>query len=257
MQRVESKPRTARDRARAEVTMEIKTAARLRLAADGAAALSLRAVARDVGMVSSAVYRYFPSRDDLLTELIVDAYAAVGAAARAADETIPRAESLRRWLAVSGAVRSWALGTPHEYGLIFGTPVPGYRAPVDTVDPAASIPLILFDIIAVAAAAGGVVSWSARPMPSTLRRELGVVRTALAGSLAGSLDSAASVSDAAMGQAIMAWTQLIGAISFEMFGHLHNVIGDHDVYFAQQMRNIGLDLGLDVTRPRRRPGRAT
>ena len=64
MQHVESKPRTARDRARAEVTMEIKAAARRRLAADGAAALSLRAVARDVGMVSSAVYRYFPSRSE-------------------------------------------------------------------------------------------------------------------------------------------------------------------------------------------------
>jgi len=75
---------TARDRARAELTEEIKAVARRHLAEHGSAALSLRAVAREVGMVSSAVYRYFPSRDDLLTTLIIDAYAAVGDAAAAA-----------------------------------------------------------------------------------------------------------------------------------------------------------------------------
>src|SRR5579864_3996798 len=72
--------RTARDRARRELTEEIKTVARRHLGEHGSAALSLRAVAREVGMVSSAVYRYFPSRDDLLTALLVDAYNAVGAA---------------------------------------------------------------------------------------------------------------------------------------------------------------------------------
>ena len=79
--------RTARDRARVELTEEIKAVARRHLAEQGSAALSLRAVAREVGMVSSAVYRYFPSRDDLLTALIIDAYDAVGERAEAAERT--------------------------------------------------------------------------------------------------------------------------------------------------------------------------
>ncbi len=69
-----------RERARAEITSEIVRAGRDQLATDGAAALSLRAVARELGMVSSAVYRYVASRDELLTLLIIEAYDALGAA---------------------------------------------------------------------------------------------------------------------------------------------------------------------------------
>jgi len=83
--------RTARERARAELTREIKQEARRQLAAHGAHGLSLRAVARELGMVSSALYRYFPSRDELLTALIIDAYDALGDAAAAADAGQPPA----------------------------------------------------------------------------------------------------------------------------------------------------------------------
>src|SRR3954462_4099536 len=89
---------TARQRVRAELTREITDAARRQLAEVGASALSLRAGAREVGMGSSAVYRYFPSRDDLLTRLIIDGYDDVGAAAEAADA--PDAPPRDRWLAV-------------------------------------------------------------------------------------------------------------------------------------------------------------
>ncbi len=70
--------RTARERVRAELIREITEIARRQLATEGAAGLSLRAVAREMGMVSSAIYRYFPNRDDLLTTLIIDGYNAVG-----------------------------------------------------------------------------------------------------------------------------------------------------------------------------------
>src|ERR1700749_3517654 len=82
--------RTARERVRAEITREITDVARAQLAADGAAALSLRAVARELGMVSSAVYRYFASRDELLTALIIDGYNALGAAVEQAAAARPR-----------------------------------------------------------------------------------------------------------------------------------------------------------------------
>jgi len=118
---------TARERVRAELTADIADAARRQLAEVGAAALSLRAVARELGMVSSAVYRYFPSRDDLLTRLIIDGYDDLGATAEAADR--PSALPTERWLAVCRAVRGWAKAHPHEYALLYGSPSPdtGHR----------------------------------------------------------------------------------------------------------------------------------
>ncbi|MFY9891603.1 MAG: TetR family transcriptional regulator, partial [Streptosporangiaceae bacterium] len=109
-----------RARVRAEMTDEIKAVARRHLAAEGAN-LSLRAVARDMGMVSSALYRYFASRDDLLTALILDAYNALGAAVEEADGAVSDRADLRgRWRSATRAVRGWALASPAEYALLYG-----------------------------------------------------------------------------------------------------------------------------------------
>lgn len=162
--------RGARERARIEVTAAIKDEARRMLAAEGAAKLSLRAVARELGMVSSALYRYFPSRDELLTALIVDAYDSVGAAAEEADARAraagapPRA----RWAEVCGAFRAWALAHPHEYSLIYGSPVPGYSAPLDTVGPAARAANTLIGIVRAAHQGRGI---ALPPLPAALRAE--------------------------------------------------------------------------------------
>ena len=232
-----SAPRTARDRARLEVTGEIKRVARDQLAASGASALSLRAVAREVGMVSSAVYRYFPSRDDLLTALIIDAYTSVGERATGAEREVRRSDLVGRWLAVARAVREWAKQTPHEYGLIFGTPVPGYAAPRDTVDPATVIPLLLLQILVDSTRAGRAVAWRDRPIPRVVRNDLRALRA----------EAQLNLDDDQLIQAIMAWTQLIGVISFELFGHLANVINETDAYFELQMRNVARDLGFAGT----------
>jgi AcrR family transcriptional regulator len=119
-----SATRTARERARTEITQEILDAARGYLATDGAPALSLRAIARDLGMASSALYRYFDSRDALLTRLIIDAYDSLGAAAEASESVVDRADLTGRLTAICHAVRAWALAHPNEYTLIYGSPVP-------------------------------------------------------------------------------------------------------------------------------------
>ena len=120
-----------------ELTREIKDVARRQLGEHGSAGLSLRAVARELGMVSSAVYRYFPSRDELLTALIIDAYQAIADAAEHSESRVRRGDLAGRWLATARAMRRWAVEHPQEYALIFGSPVPGYQAPQDTIDPAA------------------------------------------------------------------------------------------------------------------------
>jgi AcrR family transcriptional regulator len=151
----DSAPRTARERARAEITAEILDAARGYLATDGAPALSLRAIARDLGMASSALYRYFSSRDQLLTRLIIDAYDSLGAAAEAAEAAVDRHDLAGRFAATCVAVRDWALAHPNEYALIYGSPVPGYVAPADTVRPASRVTTLLLRIIVEAAAEAG------------------------------------------------------------------------------------------------------
>jgi AcrR family transcriptional regulator len=142
-----------RARARAQTTEEIKTIARRHLATDGAN-LSLRAVARDLGVVSSAIYRYFASRDELLTALILDAYNSLGTAVEAADKGEDASEWTARWMAVCHAVRDWAIAAPHEYALIYGSPVPGYRAPQDTVAAATRSVRVLGGILQDAALHG-------------------------------------------------------------------------------------------------------
>ncbi|MFJ9431266.1 TetR/AcrR family transcriptional regulator [Streptomyces sp. NPDC101490] len=223
--------RGARARARIEITAAIKDEARAQFAAEGAAKLSLRAVARELGMVSSALYRYFPSRDDLLTALIVDAYDAVGAAAELALAETTAQRPLDRWTAVCRAVRSWALAHPHEYALIYGSPVPGYSAPQDTVVPAARVGLALVGIVRRAQEGEGV---ALPPLPEALRPEA----ARLAADIAPDLPPALAVA------LVAAWSQLFGLISFEVFGQFHRIVEDRDTFFATAARRLGQDVGL-------------
>jgi AcrR family transcriptional regulator len=224
---------TARARVRTEITSEIKAVARRQLAQDGSAALSLRAVAREVGMVSSAVYRYFPSRDDLLTSLIVDAYDAVGAAAEEADR--PRADIPARWLAVTRAVRAWAQANPQEYALIYGSPVPGYRAPEATVDPATRVSAALLGVVRDGVRSGAITADDSVSIPRSVRGDLAAIRALVAD----------DVPDEVLTRALFVWAEMFGAISLELFGHLHNVITDFDAYFDLQMRRAGALLQSD------------
>ena len=222
---------TARERVRAELTAEITAAARRQLAEVGAAALSLRAVAREVGMVSSAVYRYFPSRDDLLTRLIIDGYDALGAAAEAADD--PAAPLAERWAAVCTAVRAWALAHPHEYALLYGSPVPGYTAPRDTVPAASRVGVVLGRILGDAARAGRLHGEGGR-VPGLL----GDAAVEVLGQDAPGIDDAVRV------RALLSWSALFGTVSFELFGHLVGSVEDADAYFARVVAELGALVGI-------------
>ncbi|HEY1820880.1 MAG TPA: TetR/AcrR family transcriptional regulator [Trebonia sp.] len=226
---------TARERVRAELSREIKEEARRQLAASGAGGLSLRAVARELGMVSSALYRYYPSRDDLLTALIIDAYNALGDAAEgataagtaaawptagqaAAGHPVPARE---RWIAACHAVRDWARANPHEYALVYGSPVPGYRAPAATSGPAARVPLAFAGLLGDALARG----------------ELGgACGTCGAGG--------AALPPDVLVRAVIAWTQLYGMISFELFGQFIGSFEPADALFAHTAQQLAAFVGL-------------
>ncbi len=108
---------------------EIKATARRHLVASGPEALSLRAVARDMGVTAPALYRYVDSRDDLLTEVITELYDELTSSLEAARDELPADAIGPRLVAASWALRSWALAHPTEFGLLFGSPLPGYAVP--------------------------------------------------------------------------------------------------------------------------------
>ncbi len=223
------------------MTSEIKAVARRHLETDGAN-LSLRAVARDMGMVSSALYRYFASRDDLLTALIVDAYNALGEIVEAEDAAVTDRDDLRaRWLAAARAVRGWALANPAEYALLYGSPVPGYKAPQDTIPAAARTPAVLARILSDGLASGALADvTAATPASGTTARLTSAVRS----DLKRAADAVApGLPEDLLMLGLTSWVQLFGVVSFELFGQFNNVIDARAEYFDQQMELMADLLG--------------
>jgi len=235
-----SAPRTARERVREEMTAEILAVARRHLAREGAAALSLRSIARELEMAPSALYRYFDGRDSLLSALILSAYESLAAEAeRAATEAGAVAGAARpeaeRWSAVPRALRAWALAHPHEWALVFGTPVPGYAAPQATVEPYARVAAAMVAPLLDAAAAGRLRTGDPQAdVPAQLRAAVAPVADALLPGLP----------VAAVLRAVEAWTTVVGLISLEVFGHWRNTILDPGLFFEAALRDLAEAVGL-------------
>ena len=227
---------SARDRARSEIRAEILDEAREHLAAEGAAGLSLRAVARDLGLVSSAVYRYFANRDALLTALIVDAYNSLGDAADAAIAAATTRPARERWVAAAQAVRAWALAHPQEYALLYGSPVPGYAAPQDTVVPGTRVSLALVQLVRDAFDTGAV----AFDLPTTLAP--GAVTSAALERLASQLTT--TLPPPVLFAALLAWTQLFGLVTFEVFGQTRGIVEDSAAFFHDAAVAMATGIGL-------------
>lgn len=248
-----TRPASVRARNRADLTREILAEGRRQLAVDGAAALSLRAVARELGMVSSAVYRYIASRDELLTLLIVDAYDAVADAVRQAEAEVDRADLTGRWTAATGAVREWARAHPHEYALIYGSPVPGYRGNEQTTAAAVRITMVLGSILRDASttvAAGGAHPgrWTAdRPPPEALGADL----LALMASPVFAFPDGTppGIDPALMLRGLMAWVQVFGLVSFELNGQFHNAVHEVDAMYAHAVGLLADDLFAPLATP--------
>jgi AcrR family transcriptional regulator len=206
-------PLTPRAKARAQTIADILRLGREHLALHGAAALSLRAIARDLGVVSSAVYRYVESRDELLTLLLIDAYDELGAEVEAAVEAAGAGTGDFRegFRALCGAVRGWALREPSRYALLFGSPVPGYQAPAErTTAPGTRVVVRLMALLDAAYRAGALKEnpGLAVPVAGKLRDDFEAIRAEFHLELPSEL----------LAKGALVWTSLFGAVSFEVFG---------------------------------------
>lgn len=217
---------TKRAQNRAEMEAAIRRLGREHLSSHGAAGLSLRAIARDLGVVSSAVYRYVPSRDDLLTLLLVEGYDDLADTVEAAlgDADDPT----KRILTIGTAMRRWAVADPPRWALLYGSPVPGYRAPAErTTGPGTRVIALLLHEFA-ATEAPGLLSTAGVVVPSGLPVEFDSVRD----------EFNLAISDQALTLAITVWSTMIGGISLEVFGQFGtDTFGDPESLLQAQIRH--------------------
>ncbi|MEV8324185.1 TetR/AcrR family transcriptional regulator [Kitasatospora sp. NPDC056731] len=218
--------RTPRERYRAQVQEEIKERAWEQIATAGASALSLNAIAKRMGMSGPALYRYFASRDELITELVRDAYRSL------ADAFQARAAAGADLAGLAQALRRWALDDPQRYLLVYGTPVPGYRAPEDTTRISVEIMAVLLDACTAElspAEQSPAVSPPPAVSPSPFDAHLAEHRA-----WAGEHPAPPAV----LHLALAVWTRLHGVLSLELAGHFTGMGFDPAQLYAAELRSL-------------------
>jgi AcrR family transcriptional regulator len=226
-----------RERLRNNIREEIKALARTQMATSGTAALSLGAIARAMEMVPSALYRYYASRDDLITALIVDAFDALGQAAADADAQVHASDYGARMLATTLAYRAWALANPTDFLLIFGTPIPGYDAPPDPTNAAVRRAFSVFLRILQAAYAAEAL----RPPPEHERQ---AARQSLGRQ---TLDAEAEIAIAPVVNytGMACWARMHGLVILEVTQHLQPGIADTAAFYHSEMIATLKAIGLN------------
>ncbi|WP_328520570.1 TetR/AcrR family transcriptional regulator [Kribbella sp. NBC_00359] len=223
---------TPRQRQHRQTMVDILRIAHQQLGTEGSAGLSLRAIARELGLVSSAIYRYVPSRDELLTVLIEESYNSLGDAVEAAESRCRRVDLGRRWLAIGRAVRIWAVANPAEWALLYGSPVPGYQAPPERTTAAGSrVPLLLLGLLADAKLEPTADD---PPMTGALHHELDRLRPGLSSELEPEV----------LARGLLAFSSLWGLVSLELFGQLTNTVTQFASHLDHQLARLGAVLGL-------------
>ncbi|MFJ8332456.1 TetR/AcrR family transcriptional regulator [Streptomyces sp. NPDC094437] len=219
-----AKTETPRERYRVQVRAEIKKHAWQQIATAGASALSVNAIAKRMGVSGPALYRYYASRDELITELIKDAYRSL------ADTLRATAASGGDVSALAHAIRRWALADPHRYFLIYGTPVPGYEAPDDTTVISAEAMSVLLDAF----------------QKAPLSPPSGTAGIRFAAHLQNHRDWARGhpAPPAVLHRGLSFWTRVHGILSLELAGHFTGMGFDPDQYFEAEVAALA---GTDGT----------
>ena len=220
-----------------ETVATIKDIARQQMAVRGAAALSLGAIARAMGLTTPALYRYFASRDALVTELILDAYRDLSRETESAVADIDGSEHALRFRTLLSTYRRWALKHPQDYVLVHGAVLPGYEAPVEQVALAAFGGLqLLIAVLQGADDAGALRTPPAyRNTPPRIREALEL----LEGGFEGAVPPPHLLT-----LAFTTWLHLHGLVWQEIAGHLPPYLFDDGGLFELETTALAERLGL-------------
>lgn len=223
-----------RDRLRAQTSAEIKAIA-LKLMADGGpGAISLRAIAREMGMTAGAIYSYFATRDDLITALIGDVYTSAVEAAEAARDAVPETDPGGRILAWAEATRAWALANPQGFRLIYGDPVPGYQPPEDSPGKTAEL-----------RACTGLIGLIAAAWPSTPPPQSAYAWADFDSHVVAEVQQVfPDLPPAGLAMVLRLWGRMHGLVTLEIHGHLHPFIHDPATTYRDEIHHLTTTLGL-------------
>jgi AcrR family transcriptional regulator len=193
----------------------------------GTAGISLRGIARELNVTAPALYNYYSRLDDLITDLIVDAFNALADAMIGASEQDGDQRALSRIRAMAMAYRTWAVEHPTDFQLIYGNPIPGYSCPPELTAPLAAKPFLALMALLVEA-------WQ--------RREIGIpteydpAPAATAGNLISRHPEIVALAPVELGCILVSsWARLHGLILLEMFGHQEPVTGDPNEYYRYEL----------------------
>jgi AcrR family transcriptional regulator len=226
-----------RERLRAQTSAEIKAIALRLMAGGGPDAISLRAIAREMGMTAGAIYSYFPTRDDLVTALIGDVYTSAVSAAESARDAVPSDDPGGRILAWARSMREWALANPEGFRLIYGDPVAGYRPPDDGPGKAAGLRACtgLTDLVAAAWPTAGPLQRDDRTYAwSDFDPDL----------VAHVRELFPDLPPVALALTMRVWGRMHGLMALEIYGHLRPLIHDPATVYHDEMRDLVASLGL-------------
>ena len=221
-------PRPRTDERQPNLQEAIKDTAWKQIAESGATSLSLRAIARELGITAPAIYNYYPSRDDLVTALIVDAFTSLAEAQEASLAGLEQNRRAVRLSALGLAYREWAVTYPQRYHLIFGTPIPNYTAPEEVTLPAAAKALVpLIQSIQDLASAGELRTERLAEMPPKLKSMLGAWS-----------EFAGGFNHDVLYLALVIWSRVHGLVMLEITHQIPSFFDDPAEMYRQEIKNL-------------------
>jgi AcrR family transcriptional regulator len=230
------RPKRELGRERSTTIAQIKAVARQQMAEYGTAGLSLRGIAREMGITAPAIYNYFPRLDDLITALIVDAFNALADAMEAAEAAEASERPYDKIMALCLAYREWAMADSTVFQLIYGNPIPGYHAPEELTIPLARRPFL------------GLFRWFIRAHQAgelTIPAEYQSVPPAMAeGIAAWRRETGIEIPDALLGLLMSGWARIHGAVLLELFGHLEPLVGGGGTFYRYELEAFAQRLEL-------------
>jgi len=232
-------PRPRDEQAREETIEAIKTSARQQMADNGTAGISLRGIARELGMTAPAIYNYFSRLDDLITALIIDAFNGL---ADAVDEAAQSSDDAAQQLKMAcKAYRSWALEYPADFQLIYGNPIPNYEAPAELTVPLASRPMQTMYRAILAAYQAGQLTIPAEyaEVPEQITAHVGSF-------LWRDFPELREIPMSIFYLVVVAWSRIHGIVMLELFEHIGPTIGDVDTFFNHEIDIFLKSLGLSI-----------
>jgi AcrR family transcriptional regulator len=232
-------PPTRRERMRSATLQEIREVAREHLRAHGPSGISLRGIARDIGMTAPALYRYYAGLGDLLTAMIETYINEMSDAMEAARDELPADDLGGRLVAVTRAFRGWALEHRPEFAMVFGAPVPGFDNPDEggVHEAGARLGGIFFSLF--------TELWRRRPFPVPPDEEISPELTRqLRGFAAACGAEQADLPLGVLRLYAASWVRLYGLVAMEIFGHVHFMFDDVEPLFEAELSDLGRVVGL-------------